>query len=134
MHQLLSQRLRFKDEDEDEREFPEWEEKFGNEVFDSITDKDHNSDLPVLAISQELGAVPLKMIDYNISAAEKRIETYKVVQIGGFIISLRSFQGGIEYSACKGIYSHAYVILRPSIEINRIFFRFYLKTKNYAAL
>ncbi|QOJ20991.1 MAG: restriction endonuclease subunit S [Gammaproteobacteria bacterium] len=129
MQQIFSQKLRFKDDDG--REFPEWKIKFGNEVFDSVSDKNHNSNLPILAISQEYGAIPREMIDYNISVTDQSIENYKVVQVGDFIISLRSFQGGIEYSAYKGICSPAYIILRPSIEINKIFFMFYMKTESF---
>ena len=50
---------------------------------------------------------------------------------GNFIISLRSFQGGIEYSEYDGICSPAYVILKSKIEINDYFFKYYLKTDRY---
>jgi type I restriction enzyme, S subunit len=115
--------------------FPEfkedWKFKFGNEVFEPISNKNHNSDLPILAISQEFGAVPRELINYQISVTEQSISTYKVVDIGDFIISLRSFQGGIEYSNYKGICSPAYIVLRPKIEIENKFFKYYLKTYNY---
>jgi len=121
--------FRFKDENGED--FPEWEEKYGDDVFENVSDKNHNSDLPILAITQEHGAIPRDMIDYNISVTDKSIESYKVVQIGDFIISLRSFQGGIEYSNYKGICSPAYIILRPKIGANRNFFKYYLKTETY---
>lgn len=115
--------------------FPEfkedWKFKLGNEVFEPISNKNHNSDLPILAISQEFGAVPRELINYQISVTEQSISTYKVVNIGDFIISLRSFQGGIEYSNYKGICSPAYIVLRPKIEIKNQFFKYYLKTYNY---
>jgi len=115
--------------------FPEfkedWKFKLGNEVFEPISNKNHNSDLPILAISQEFGAVPRELINYQISVTEQSISTYKVVDIGDFIISLRSFQGGIEYSNYKGICSPAYIVLRPKIEIENQFFKYYLKTYNY---
>lgn len=115
--------------------FPEfkedWKFKLGNEVFEPISNKNHNSDLPILAISQEFGAVPREFINYQISVTEQSISTYKVVDIGDFIISLRSFQGGIEYSNYKGICSPAYIVLRPKIEIENKFFKYYLKTYNY---
>lgn len=115
--------------------FPEfndaWEHKFGNEVFKSISDKNHNSDLPILAISQEFGAVPRELINYQISVTEKSIKSYKVIEVGDFIISLRSFQGGIEYSNYKGICSPAYIILRPFTEVDRRFFKYYFKTYKY---
>jgi type I restriction enzyme S subunit len=82
-------------------EYPDWDIKKGNEIFSSISDKNHNSDLPILAITQEHGAIPRDLIDYTVSVTDKSVESYKVVEIGDFIISLRSFQGGIEYSIIK---------------------------------
>lgn len=108
-----------------------WEISNGRQLFESISNKNHNSDLPILAISQEYGAVPREMIDYKISVTDKSIESYKVVEKGNFIISLRSFQGGIEYSNYHGICSPAYVILKPKRQINDIFFKNYLKTDRY---
>src|SRR5690554_8231389 len=78
-----------------------WKRLSGNKVFQQVSNKDHNSDLPILAITQEYGAIPREMIDYNVSVTEKSVQSYKVVDIGDFIISLRSFQGGIEYSEYK---------------------------------
>lgn len=109
----------------------EWNWKKGSEVFISISDKNHNGDLPILAISQEFGAIPREMIDYKISVTTKSIKSYKIVRKGNFIISLRSFQGGIEYSEYEGICSPAYVILESRFEIVDYFFKVYLKTYNY---
>ncbi len=53
------------------------------------------------------------MIDYHVSVSDSSLEVYQIVEKGDFIISLRSFQGGIEHSAHRGICSPAYVILRP---------------------
>lgn len=126
---IFTQKLRFKDENG--KDFPEWKYLNGNKLFEPISNKNHNSDLPILAISQEFGAVPREMINYHISVTEKSVDSYKVVEKGDFIISLRSFQGGIEYSEYKGICSPAYIILRPKVEISDYFFKTYFKTNNY---
>ncbi|MCO5260711.1 MAG: restriction endonuclease subunit S [Crocinitomicaceae bacterium] len=126
---IFSQKLRFKDENG--KDFPEWKYLNGNKLFEPISNKNHNSDLPILAISQEFGAVPREMINYHISVTEKSVDSYKVVEKGDFIISLRSFQGGIEYSEYNGICSPAYIILRPKVEISDYFFKTYFKTNNY---
>jgi type I restriction enzyme S subunit len=109
----------------------EWEMKKGNDVFDPISDKNHKSDLPILAISQEHGAVPRDLIDYKISVTDKSVESYKIVKKGNFIISLRSFQGGIEYSNYNGICSPAYIILKSKIVIEDLFYKYHLKTEKY---
>ena len=138
MQKLFSQEIRFKPDpteasgDEQGNDFPEWQWLGGNELFDNISNKDHNSDLPILAITQDQGAIPRDMIDYQMTVTEKSIASYKVVEVGDFVISLRTFQGGIEYSNYKGICSPAYIILRPSSEsVDRSFYKFYLKTEKY---
>ena len=106
----------------------EWEYLNGNELFEPVSNKNHNSDLPILAITQEQGAIPRDMINYHISVTEKSIESYKVVEAGDFIISLRSFQGGIEHSNFKGLCSPAYIILRKRLDILNDFYRHYFKS------
>ena len=109
----------------------DWSAKSGDSLFDQISDKNPEPGLPVLAITQEHGAIPRHMIDYHVSVTEKSIESYKVVQVGDFIISLRSFQGGIEYSQYHGICSPAYVVLRRRGEGSDAYFRHYLKTERF---
>lgn len=110
------------------REAGEWLFENGDKVFNQISNKNHNSDLPILAITQEQGAVPRNEIDYSVIVTDKSVESYKVVEIGDFIISLRSFQGGIEYSNYKGICSPAYIILRKKVDLEDVFFKYYFKT------
>lgn len=113
------------------REAKGWNEEAGNALFDQINERNSEPSLPVLAITQEHGAIPRHMIDYHVSVTDKSIESYKVAQVGDFIISLRSFQGGIEYSRYHGICSPAYVILRRRGEGSDDYFRHYLKTDRF---
>lgn len=129
---LFTKKIRFKNENG--KDFPDWKNKVGGEVFESISNKKHKSELPILAITQEHGAIPRDLIEYQISVTDKSIESYKVVEVGDFIISLRSFQGGIEYSKYKGICSPAYIILRNKIKIDNRFYKFYLKADSYIKL
>jgi len=103
----------------------------GNLMFEAISNKNHNSDLPVLAITQEYGAIPRDEIDYTVSVTEKSLEGYKVVEKGDFIISLRSFQGGIEYSMYHGICSPAYIILRKKVDISEQYYKHYFKSYRF---
>jgi len=116
--------------------FPEfqkssWDRIPGDELFDSISSRNAEPGLPVLAITQEHGAIPRDLIDYHVSVTDKSIETYKVVERGDFIISLRSFQGGIEYSNYRGICSPAYVILRRTGEGSSQYFKHLFKTDRF---
>lgn len=110
----------------------EWNYENGDILYDSIVNKKHKSDLPILAITQENGAIPRDEINYRVVVEDKSIEGYKVVEIGDFIISLRSFQGGIEYSRYKGLCSPAYIVLRKRhSKICDDFYRHYFKSFQY---
>jgi type I restriction enzyme S subunit len=54
--------------------------------------------------------------------------SYKRIKRGDFAISLRSFQGGIEYSSYQGIIIPAYTVLRQKMEINSDFYRLFFKS------
>lgn len=110
----------------------EWDFVNGDELFEPISNKEHNSDLPILALTQDQGAVPRDEINYNVIVSDKSVAGYKVVEVDDFIISLRSFQGGIEYSRYKGLCSPAYIVLRKkSKKLSSDFYRIYFKSFNY---
>lgn len=110
----------------------EWNYEHGDMLYDSIVNKKHKSDLPILAITQDNGAIPRDDINYRVVVEDKSIEGYKVVEVGDFIISLRSFQGGIEYSRYKGLCSPAYIVLRKRhCKICDDFYRHYFKSFQY---
>lgn len=119
--------------------FPEFEGKEWNyfqaiNLFYNAKEKNHNnSELPILAITQDSGAIPRTDINYTVIISQKSIENYKIVRKGDFIISLRSFQGGIEYSNFDGLCSPAYIILRKKYkqEFYDLFFSYFFKTKNF---
>ncbi len=129
---IFRQKVKLKDSNG--KSFPLWSFKKGGELFESISNKNHYSDLPILAITQDKGAIPRDLIDYQITVTERSVESYKIVEIGNFIISLRSFQGGIEHSDYKGICSPAYIILKNKIEIATNFYKYYFKTPDYIKL
>lgn len=129
MQKIFSQTLCFKADDGSD--FPDWGTKRADEVFRNHSNKNHDGTLPILAITQEHGAVLRADIGIDIKSTQASVDSYKVVEVGDFIISLRSFQGGIEYSDVMGICSPAYTILKPNIEISNGFFKQYMKMGDF---
>ena len=109
----------------------EWEKLNAEEIFENISNKKHNGDLPVLAVTQDKGVVYRDSLDLKINSSEEGIKNYKIIEPGNFIISLRSFQGGIEYSDILGIGSPAYTVLKSKKNIEDIFYKFYLKKSSF---
>ena len=67
----------------------------------------------LLAATQTKGVVRKEQYENRTVLAMKDLHLLKLVKIGDFVISLRSFQGGIEYAREQGIISPAYTILYP---------------------
>jgi type I restriction enzyme S subunit len=61
----------------------------------------------------------------------KGADILKHVEAGDFVISMRSFQGGIEYSPCCGSISSAYVMLKPIKDVQPGFFRWLFMSDRY---
>ena len=129
LQKIFKQEIRFKQDNGSD--FPDWEKKRGEEVFKNHSNKKHDGTLPILSASQEHGMVYRDENGIQIQTSEASVKSYKVVEKGDFVISLRSFQGGIEYSSLLGICSPAYTILKPINPINDIFFKEYFKKEDF---
>ena len=107
----------------------DWQENvYAKDIFRNHTNKKHNGEFEVLSATQDRGIIPRSEVDIDIKYAEENIGSYKKVDSGDFVISLRSFQGGIEYSEYEGLVSPAYTILKANKPINDNFYRAYFKT------
>lgn len=109
----------------------EWEKVKMGDLFNNKADKSHNGELPVLSATQEDGIVFRDQVGINIKYDPKSLGTYKLVEPGDFVISLRSFQGGIEYSDIKGIVSPAYTILASKTPLADNFFKHLFKSQEF---
>lgn len=67
---------------------------------------------PLLAATQNKGVVKKEHYENRTVEAQKDLHLLKLVHKNDFVISLRSFQGGIEYAHARGIISPAYTILQ----------------------
>ena len=109
----------------------EWLSIKGGELFTSISNKNHYGSFQVLSSTQDRGVIPRDLVGINIKFDKKSLINYKKVEVGNFIISLRSFQGGIEYSNYEGLISPAYTILKEIRPISKDFYKEYLKTQDF---
>lgn len=111
-----------------------WETLKGCRVFSHEREPAHATD-DQLSATQKYGVVPQKLFmereDQKVALALSGLENFKHVQEGDFVISLRSFQGGIERSLYGGCVSPAYTVLRPSMKIEGRYWGYLLKSKGY---
>lgn len=109
----------------------EWIFVRANTIFKNVTDKKHDGRLEVLSATQDRGIIPRSQVDIDIKYAEESLSGYKKVIKGNFVISLRSFQGGVEYSEYTGIVSPAYTVLSSTYPIEDNYYKQYFKSTDY---
>ncbi|MAI62036.1 MAG: hypothetical protein CBB87_06040 [Micavibrio sp. TMED27] len=125
MQRLLTGKHRFP-----EFEGEEWTTLKADQIFKSFTKK-RNENEPLLAVMQDIGVVPRDSLDRRVAMPDGSTDSYKLIVPGDFVISLRSFQGGLEYSRYRGIVSPAYTILKSIRPINDDFYRHYFKSYDF---
>ena len=107
-----------------------WDEIQFKYCFDEINDTGH-PDEEMLCATQNKGVIPQSLYDGSVVAVTKGFENLKLVKKGDFVISLRSFQGGIEYAYYRGIISAAYTILHPIDEDYTEYFKYPLIPQHF---
>lgn len=89
-----------------------------------------------LTASQQYGIMYqsdyMELTGTKVVTVEKDFDILRHVEMGDFVISMRSFQGGLEYSELSGSISSAYVMLVPNLElVYSRFYRWLLKSEVY---
>ena len=103
-----------------------WEERKMKYCFTERSEKNH-PDEPILCATQSQGVIPQSMYQNRVVVVNKGFEGLKFVKVGDFVISLRSFEGGIEYAYYQGIISAAYTILTPKDAVCAEYFKILFK-------
>lgn len=105
-----------------------WEIEKVKYIFKDSSIKNYGEEIP-LAATQLYGVVPKDTLDYRtVEANVSDLNTFKLVKENNFVISLRSFEGGIEYSAYKGIISPAYTVMEALQDIAFKYFKYLFKS------
>ena len=130
MQQLLTGKKRLLDEN-GVRCSGKWIWLRAAELFKTISQKNNSEDEELLAVTQDLGVIPRSMLERRVVMPDGSTKGYKLVVSGNFIISLRSFQGGLEYSRYRGLVSPAYTVLTPIKKIVDEFYMQYYKSYDF---
>lgn len=94
----------------------------------------HETDVQLTA-SQKYGIISqedyMERQNYKIVLADKGLENWKHVEPNDFIISLRSFQGGLEISYIPGCITWHYIVLKPKAGVEPEYFKWLFKSPRY---
>jgi type I restriction enzyme S subunit len=66
----------------------------------------------LLSVTQNQGVIPRDWVENRMVMPSGNLESFKFIEKGDFAISLRSFEGGLEYCHHDGIISPAYTVLK----------------------
>lgn len=88
-------------------------------------------DEPLLTATQSRGVIPKADYGSRTVEAQKDLHLLKLVEPGDYVISLRSFQGGIEFAHVRGIISPAYTVLEPKPDVRRGYYEHFFKSADF---
>ncbi len=114
-----------------------WNLEKAKRIFSEFNSKNHPEE-ELLAATQDRGVILKSLCDEDFVSPSGDYNGLKLVAENDFVISLRSFQGGIEHSAYKGIISPAYTVIRLKPQYNNEFyiryFKYLFKTRQLISL
>ena len=88
-----------------------------------------------LSATQAYGVIPQDEYEERIGRRIVKISLHlnqrRHVEVDDFVISMRSFQGGLERAWASGCIRSSYIVLRPAIEVGVEFFSYVFKSQAY---
>lgn len=108
----------------------EWNKVKAGLLFGSSSIRSNKLE-PLLSVTQDKGVVPRDILETRVTMPNGDLSSFKLVNVGDFVISLRSFEGGLEYSKYRGIVSPAYTVLKKKTDISDIFYKVYFKSNDF---
>ena len=112
-----------------------WKMLRGKYIFEQKSDRGNTKSLILLSPTQNYGVIPQELYEElsgfsAVKLNEKiNLNSLKTVHKGAFVISLRSFQGGFEYSEYEGVVSPAYQVFYPTISVYDGYYKYLFKTQ-----
>ena len=117
--------------------FANWDWLRARYLFRETTDK-ADKEAVFLTASQEYGVIPqqeyIEKAGASVVQSEAAPTDFKRVNAGDFVISLRTFEGGIELAKASGCISPAYTVLIPNKLIDRKYFSYLLKSRIFLSV
>jgi type I restriction enzyme, S subunit len=116
-------------------EIPEhWEIWRSKRLFSQRKEFAQSDDIQ-LSATQAYGVIPQEeyedRIGRKVTKIFQHLEKRRHVEFGDFVISMRSFQGGLERAWARGCIRSSYVVLKPSEQVDVDFFSYVFKSSAY---
>ena len=108
-----------------------WELRRAKTLFTQRNSKGNGIEV-LLSPTQKYGVVPQSQLEGVVQVKEDTdLQMFKTVHKGDFVISLRSSQGGFEYSLYEGVCSPAYQVFYPTSPICDTYYRYLFKSQSF---
>lgn len=117
----------------------EWKIEKGKRIFAQRNERGNKINLELLSPTQKYGVIPQTLYEEltTYSAVKLKegtdLSQLKTVHKGDYCISLRSFQGGFEYSKYEGVVSPAYQIFYAIKDIDECYYKYLFKDQTFIA-
>ena len=111
-----------------------WEMRRSKRLFSPRQELARPNDIQ-LSATQAYGVIPQD--EYERKAGRRivkislHLDKRRHVEVDDFVISMRSFQGGLERAWATGCIRSSYIILRPTAEVDVEFFSYVFKSQAY---
>lgn len=114
-----------------------WEIRKARYIFSLRSEKGNTRCLQLLSPTQQYGVIPQATYEERTGASTVKLDEkinlmgLRTIHKGDFCISLRSFQGGFEYSEYEGVVSPAYQVFYAKSHVNNCYYKYLFKTEAF---